>query len=61
MQENKFNRVKFIINDNGTDRLFVTGFKKNIPDEEKEKIRFENPKFISYFEDTEYGYLFQII
>lgn len=61
MQENKFNRVKFIINDNGTDRLFVTGFKKNISNEEKEKIRFENTKFISYFEDTEYGYLFQII
>ena len=33
MQENKFNRVKFIINDNGTDRLFVTGFKKNISNE----------------------------
>ena len=62
IQENKFSKVKFIINDNGTDKLFVTGFKKNIPNEEKVKLRFDNhAKFISYFEDTEYGYLFQII
>lgn len=61
IQENKFNKVKFIINDNGTDRLFVTGFKKNISDEEKAKLRFDNIKFISYFEDNEYGYYFQII
>lgn len=59
-QENKFSKVVFIINDNGPDKLFVTGIKKD-QKQDKENIRFENTKFISYFEDTEYGYLFQII
>lgn len=59
-QENKFSRVIFIINDNGPDKLFVTGVDKT-NDNDKVKIRFINPKFISYFEDNELGYLFQII
>lgn len=58
-QENKFMRSVFIIQDNGPDKLYVTGFKLGDPN--KDRFRLMSSIYITYFQDKEYGYYFQVV
>lgn len=51
----------FIENTNGPHLLYITGMPKNISVEEKNKFRFQNHMWLSYWEDNLVGYLFQVV
>lgn len=51
----------FFIRENGPNFMYITGIPRNLPNEEKEKFRFKNTEFLSYWEDRHAGYLFQVI
>ena len=51
----------FIENTNGPHLLYISGMPKNIPIDERNKFRFPNPVWLSYWEDRYIGYLFQVV
>lgn len=51
----------FFIQENGPHFMYITGIPRNLPEGEKQKFRFKNTEFISYWEDRHAGYLFQVI
>lgn len=51
----------FIENTDGPHLLYITGIPKNIKVEEKDKFRFPNTMWLSYWEDNQVGYLFQVV
>lgn len=58
----KDTRQLFHIQSDGPDALFITGIPKSgTCDTFSNQFKFQDPLFISYWEDSEIGYLFQII
>lgn len=51
----------FIRNQNGPHLLYVTGIPKDIIEPERNKFRFKDSIWLSYWEDKYIGYLFQVI
>lgn len=51
----------FIENTNGPHLLYISGMPRNIPIDERNKFRFPNPVWLSYWEDRYIGYLFQVV
>ena len=60
VDENMLHPV-FIENIDGPHLLYISGMPRNIPVEEKNKFRFPNPIWLSYWEDRYIGYLFQVV
>ena len=52
-------RSVFVIQDNGPDKLYITGFK--LSDPSKDRFRLMGSIYITYFQDKEYGYYFQVV
>lgn len=60
VDENMLHPV-FIENTNGSHLLYISGMPRNIPIDERNKFRFPNPVWLSYWEDRYIGYLFQVV
>lgn len=60
VDENMLHPV-FIENTNGPHLLYITGIPRNLPDVERNRFRFPNPVWLSYWEDRYIGYLFQVV
>lgn len=52
---------QFLANGDGPHLLYATGIPKGVQGNEREKFRFPERLFISYWEDTQLGYLFQVV
>lgn len=51
----------YTVNHKGPDLLYVTGIPKSMSPSEKEKFLFFNRKWLSYWEDKYFGYIFQVV
>lgn len=60
VDENLQHRV-FIENTNGPHLLYITGIPRNIPEVERNRFRFQEYIWLSYWEDKYIGYLFQAV
>lgn len=53
---------QFLVNINGPHLLYITGIPKAIKDKtERSKFRFNDKLYVSYWEDNNLGYLFQVV
>lgn len=59
--QNHFMKNIFHISEDGNDILFVTGIPKNSSENILSMVKIPNAKFITYWEDSQIGYLTQII
>lgn len=60
VDENMLHPV-FIENIDGPHLLYISGMPRNISVQEKNKFRFPDPVWLSYWEDKYIGYLFQVV
>lgn len=60
VDENMLHPV-FIENVDGPHLLYISGMPRNISIQEKNKFRFPDPVWLSYWEDKYIGYLFQVV
>lgn len=51
----------FIENTNGSHLLYITGIPRNLPEVERNRFRFQEHIWLSYWEDKHIGYLFQVV
>ena len=51
----------FIENTNGPHLLYITGIPRNLPEVERNRFRFQEHIWLSYWEDKHIGYLFQVV